>query len=149
MNLNKKTIIILSITIFFILSAIIAVIIASSRPSEPTITITNWDKELSETPEDTRIHIAKSLYSQVVSFSDITSTQKATIRDSSTNSTKIENNFTIGDFIIDIPDIEQSYAVQYFYGSLENQPTTEISASAKIICITNPEQIIYPNFSCT
>ena len=74
---------------------------------------------------------------------------EAIIRDDSLKLVEFNNHdFNALSFIVDIPNLEQSYQVYYKYPT---GTATEISYDENpyaILCIENGSQIIYPNFDC-
>lgn len=85
------------------------------------------------------------------------STPKATIRENTLVTRDFDRfNFKTISFIVDIPDIEQSYQVYYnypinpnfdtFFSEDTDAPYPDVLRSA--LCISDTSQIIYPNFDC-
>lgn len=73
----------------------------------------------------------------------------ATIRDDSVNLVEFPHNtFNALSFIVDIPNLEQSYQVYYKYPT---GTAAEISYGENpyaILCLEDSSQIVYPNFDC-
>ena len=149
---QKQILLVLGIFAFVLLIIILIIQIANHIPSDetPRTRIENWGEELSHVPQDTRIRAEQKLYSQIeMNLPDNIPTSGARIRKNTQNTLNIGPSFVVGDFIVDIPRISQSYVIQYFYGQLENQTQEpEISVSVDTFCITNPDKQIYSNFSC-
>lgn len=115
----------------------------------PKLTIKNWETTLPQVPENSRTRIEERLYSQVVmNLTENVPTSGGEIRDGSTTEVDVRDNFTVGDFIVDIPSIEQSYIIQYFYGELDGEQETEMAASVRTYCITDENNMIYDSFAC-
>ena len=149
---QNRILLILGILAFIILVIVLIIQITSRIPSDetPRTRIENWSEELSHVPQDTRIRAEQKLYSQIeMNSSNNVPTSGAKIRKDTQTTLNIGSSFVMGDFIVDIPRINQSYVVQYYYGQLENQTQEpEISVSIDTFCITNPNKRIYPDFPC-
>ena len=116
---------------------------------ESRLVIDNFGELLPEVPAETEHRIEERLYEQVVdSVVNVLPTSGAMIRTGSTDGFTVQNSFHVGDFIVDIANVEQSYIVKYYYGELEGQPETEATASVMLYCIENPDEVIYGNFVC-
>ena len=152
-NLEKqnKLWLALGILAFIILLVIIIVPIIKNSSSDgtPKTKIENWNAELPEVPQSTRITAEEYLYSRIEqSLPNDTPTSGAEIRKGSQYSIHKEPSFVAGNFIVDIPKIKQSYVIKYIYGQREGQANVELSASIDILCVTNPNDQIYPDFHC-
>lgn len=119
--------------------------------------IDNWREALPSVPESTRIRVEEVLRNQVsVNLDGNVPSSGAKIRVGSQKTIEANGGLVLGDFIVDIPDIQQSYIIQYFYGNdsgstyvgINNGQEFEESASVAAYCITNQEDIIYPDFAC-
>lgn len=78
----------------------------------------------------------------------------ATVRDGSTIWADVSStNFTLLSFIVDIPNLEQSYQIYYYFNpNTDSLPTEDTDTSLPInpyvLCLTDQSQIIYPDFDC-
>lgn len=122
------------------------------------VRIGNWGEMEVQVPEDTRKVIEETLYEQVGMNMDGKNipSSGAKIRIGTQRFVKTDVGIMVSDFIVDIPGIEQSYIMQYFYGdgsadlqmAFNDGQELEIGASVVSYCITDQDSIIYPDFKC-
>lgn len=143
--------IVIALAIPVIMILVIIMFYLLSRPEvvvEPTLAIDNFSEMLPNVPLDTERLIEEKLYSQV-ELSGVSSVPEdgATIREGSVDGFAIRD-FHVGDFIVDIASVQQSYIMKYYYGELEEQRETEGDTSVMVYCIENPDEVIYNDFAC-
>ena len=143
---------VLALAIPVIVILIIIMVYMLLKPEEiiePRLTIDNFAEVLPEVPEDTEKQIEEKLYVQVAeSGASEVPESGAMIRDGSVDGFTIQNEFHVGDFIVNIASVQQSYIVKYYYGELEGQYEMEASASVMLYCIEDPDEVIYKDFVC-
>lgn len=118
---------------------------------EPKIVIDNFAEEEPEIPQATRNEIEEKLYSYVaesISENEAVPKAGAMIRAGTADGFTVDDTLHVGDFIIDIDSVEQSYIVEYFYGQIEGMNEMEGDASVTLYCIEEPDLIKYPDFRC-
>lgn len=146
--------IVLALAIVIIAVLVVVLIYVAMQPvaeDESRLVIDNFEEVLPEVPEETREAIEERLYLQVdgtLVEGQTIPTSGAMIRKGSEESFNIKQEFYGGDFIVDIPVLEQSYITEYHYGQLEGLNETEVSGAVGFYCIENPDLVIYPNFRC-
>ena len=145
-----RLILILTIPIVVVLIGIMIYVL--SRPDEvvePVLVIDNFAEVLPEVPEDTERRIEEKLYTQVMEsgVSEVPESG-AMIREGSVDGFTIRDGFYVGDFIVDIAEVEQSYIMEYYYGQLDDKQETEGSASVMVYCIEDPDEVVYEDFIC-
>ena len=137
-----------------VITALVAVLVLSvgkSTSYNPSgqLQIDNLSALIPGMPDSYRENIQNELYlqatSDLIGSNKTTPTSGAVIRDGSLNHIDVSDELHIGDFIVDIPSIEFSYIISYRYGRLEGFQI-ELFASAKVYCIEDESQRIYPNF---
>ena len=143
--------VVLALAIPIIIILILIMIYVLSQPEtivESRLVIDNFEVELPDVPSETRRRIEERLYSQV-ELSGVGSVPEdgAVIREGSVDGFTIQE-LHVGDFIVDIDSVKQSYIAEYFYGSLEGMNEMEREASATLYCIEEPELVKYPDFRC-
>ena len=117
----------------------------------PKIVIDNFDEMISGVPKDTKDKIEEELYTYVqnsVSENTLVPESGAMIRSGTVGGFTVSDTLHVGDFIVDIDSVKQSYIAGYFYGSLEGMNEMEREASATLYCIEEPELVKYPDFRC-
>ena len=138
----------LYLTVPTIIVAFIIILVTSrTTPSDPTLSIDNFSEVLPDVPEISRRAIEEKLYQEVAAQVTPTPTSGALIRENSTYSFTLKPSFTVGDFIVDVESVQQSYRIKYFYGELEGSQETELSASVQLFCLAASE-VIYENSVC-
>lgn len=143
--------VVLALAIPIIIILILIMIYVLSQPEtivEPRLVIDNFEVELPDVPSETRQRIEERLYSQV-ELSGVGSVPEdgAVIREGSVDGFTIQE-LHVGDFIVDIASVQQSYIMKYYYGELDGQHETEGAASVMVYCIEDPDKVIYANFAC-
>lgn len=160
-NINYPLIIFIALqTIFVIMVGIsIASFINKSDkinediPKEqPQIIINNLKETFPDFPSTWVDHIQNQLLDIVqTNVADVNmATAKAEIRSGTANS----NYFSFEEFyainaIVDIPELSQSYQLFFEYSNEENNQYVDLNYPIVFLCITNPDEIIYPDFNCT
>ena len=147
---------VLALVLPVIIVLIIVLIYFLSQPvvdSEGRIVIDNFDEVLPAVPNDTRNAIEERLYLQVdgsLTSGQVIPESGAMIREGSNEGFAVKDEFHVGDFIVDIPDVQQSYIVEYRYGELnmEGLNETEVAGTVAFYCIENPDLVRYSNFRC-
>ena len=143
---------ILAVAIPVILILILIMIYIVTKPevaTEKRLMINNFGELLPEVPVETEYRIERKLYEQVAESGEKElPTEGAMIRAESVDGFMIQNSFHVGDFVVDIASIEQSYIVKYYYGELKGQNEMEALASVMIYCIEDPEEVKYRDFEC-
>ena len=145
-----RLVLVIAIPVIVILIGIMIYVL--SRPDdvvEPVLVIDNFSEMLPEVPETTKRQIEERLYVQVAEsgVSEVPESG-AMIREGSVDGFTIRDEFHVGDFIVDITEVEQSYIMEFFYGRLDGKQETEGSASVTTYCIENPDEVIYEDFMC-
>ena len=143
---------VLAIAIPIIVILIVIMIIVLLKPEEvrePRLVLDNFAEMLPEVPEDTERRIEEKLYTQVMEsgVSEVPESG-AMIRDGSVNRFTIRDEFYVGDFIVDIAEVEQSYIMEYYYGQLDDKKEIEASTSVMVYCVEDPDEVIYEDFVC-
>lgn len=143
--------IVIALAIPVIMILVIIIIYLLTQPEviiEPTLTIDNFSEMLPDVPIDTELLIEEKLYDQVAE-SGAAGVPKdgAMIREGSVGGFAIRD-FHVGDFIVDIDSVQQSYIMKYYYGELKSEYEAEESASVMVYCIENPDEVIYDGFVC-
>lgn len=136
--------------IFIILLIITLTNLLRTNPYGPEIKIDNLTNTYNNIPSDEQDLISSELYNIVSKNSEANTeipTSGAIIRDDSATSDYDSNNAVYsGSFIVDIPEIEQSYLVQF-----EWSPSSKSQGlggyPVMISCLPSDKQI-YPNFTC-
>ena len=110
---------VLAVTIPIIVILIVIMIIVLLKPEEvrgPRLVIDNFAEMLPEVPGSTEQRIEERLYAQVMEsgVSEVPESG-AMIREGSVDDFTIRNEFYVGDFIVDIAEVEQSYIMEYYY----------------------------------
>lgn len=115
----------------------------------PRLVIDDFAEELPEVPEDTRRRIEEKLYAQVEeSGVSVVPEDGAMIREGSIDGFAVQRDLYVGDFIVDIDVVQESYIIKYYYGELNGGYELEASASVMLYCIENPDEVIYGDFQC-
>ena len=118
---------------------------------KPRLTIDNFSEMMPGVPEETERLIEERLYDEVaLSLGDGGSVPKsgAMIRSDTADGFSVLDDFHVGDFIVDIASVEESYIAEFFYGELEGQNEMEGDASVTFYCIEDPALVKYPEFRC-
>ena len=154
---EKRWLIIAIISVLLLIVLIIVPNIRFDSDDLPRLKIKNWGELSSQMPEAYRERVEEVLYGQVdENLANDVPSSGAEIRVETQRAMEVDDGLMIGNFIVDIPKIEQSYIIQYFYSDgsemlnskFNNGEEFEVSASVVIYCVTNQEDIIYPNFIC-
>ncbi|MBP5512957.1 hypothetical protein J6X73_02235 [Candidatus Saccharibacteria bacterium] len=159
MDINTKRWLVVAVALVIIL-LVISVIpnIRFGANDELRMRIGNWGEMEIQVPEGTRKMIEEALYGQAgmnMGGKNVPSSG-AKIRIGTQRFVKTDVGIMVGDFIVDVPDIEQSYIMQYFYGdgsinlqmAFNDGQELEVGASVVSYCVTNRDDIIYPDFKC-
>lgn len=135
--------------IVVLIIVIVYLVVSPSEIMEPGIIINNFEEVLPDVPNGTRKRIEERLYATVEEsgIKDVPE-EGAMIRLGSNDGFALQGTFHVGDFIVDIGAVQQSYIVKYFYGYMVGENETEPSASATLYCIEDPSQMIYADFDC-
>ena len=145
-----KLVLMLVIPVVVLLVAIMIYML--KRPEvvvEPRLTIDNFSEMLPEVPVETEKIIEEKLYNYVFdSGVEEVPNDGAMIRDGSVDGFTIRDEFYVGDFIVDIDSVQQSYIMEYYYGKLDGEAEAEGAASVMVYCIEDPEEVIYEDFVC-
>lgn len=110
--------------------------------------INNFDEYYYNVPEKTRKSIFASLYNTVLkNFSGDISSEGAMIRDSEPYLYAYDESYTgyYGEFVVDIPEIQQSYLVKFNYS--EDSGSFMGGYSSLVYCLPE-DKMIYPDFDC-
>ena len=145
-----KLVLALAIPVIVILVVIMVyMLLRPEEVVEPVLVIDNFAEVLPEVPKDTEERIEEKLYTQVMEsgVSEVPESG-AMIREESVDGFTVRDEFYVGDFIVDIASVQQSYIVKYYYGELEGQYEMEASASVMLYCIEDPDEVIYKDFVC-
>ncbi|MBR2659743.1 hypothetical protein IKD60_03210 [Candidatus Saccharibacteria bacterium] len=132
-------------------AAIVAIIITISIITQPPATkidnLSRYDKSI---PKEVKSRLEESLY-KIISFNGVTNipSRGALIRDNTFYSEPAEddNDSIYVNFIVDIDSVNQSYFAQYQWSKNTNDPNIS-STSILLMCIHDPDDIIYPDFKC-
>ncbi|MBR3230887.1 hypothetical protein IKF73_02590 [Candidatus Saccharibacteria bacterium] len=120
--------------------------------TQPHITIANLETTLPDFPSTWKDILQNQLLDIVqandanVNIADV----KAEIR----SDTAHANYFSFEDFyafnaIVDLPELGQSYQFFFEYSDEENNSYVDLDYPIVFLCVTNPSDIIYPDFNCT
>ncbi|MBR2754064.1 hypothetical protein IKD82_02815 [Candidatus Saccharibacteria bacterium] len=150
-------IIIIQIIIFVVLGVIIKNEITKNnkienRDNEPSVSIGSLTIDDIDLPNNYIEDISHSLTEVMKLNNDNLNipNSKITVRDNSITTKRFEEqNFVALSFIVDIPDLEQSYQIYYKYSSdkvVDDSPFLDNPRA--ILCLEEKSQIIYPNFNC-
>ena len=143
---------VLAFTIPVIVLLIIIMVYMLTRPEEivePRLVIDNFSEMLPDVSKETEQRIEERLYNYVAeSGVEVIPEDGAMIREGSVDGFTIQEKFHVGDFIVDIAEVEQSYIIEYYYGQLEDKQETEGSASVMVYCIEDPDEVVYATFVC-
>lgn len=145
-SFNKKNIIILSIILIVI---IIISVIYTVKQNSSQVVIGNYDKFIKSLPQDRKLAINSTLSNIIKSSSsDIKiSTSSATIREKSYTEVYNKSEKTYSStFIVDIPDIKQSYKVLFIWSK---DSSVVLKGDDLIFSCLTKEQLIYGNFNCS
>lgn len=115
------------------------------------IAIDNFDEMVPGVPKDTKDEIEEELYTYVrnsVSEDTLVPESGAMIRPGTVDGFTVSGTLHVGDFIVDIDAVKQSYITEYFYGGLEGMNEMEREASVTLYCIEEPDLVKYPDFRC-
>lgn len=156
---SKKWLLAAIVLLLILVAAVVIPRIRFDLANSSRLKIDNWSETLPQMPEDSRTRVEEVLRNQVGlnSADENIPSSGAKIRTGSQKSVEVGSGLMVGDFIVDIPSIQQSYRIRYFYGDdvgavykdFNNGQEFEMSASVVAYCVTNPEDIIYPDFVCT
>ncbi len=160
-NINYPLIIFIALQTIFVIMVGISIIsfinksdkINEDIPKEqPQIIINNLKETFPDFPSTWVDHIQNQLLDIVqTNVADVNmATAKAEIRSGTANS----NYFSFEEFyainaIVDIPELSQSYQLFFEYSNEENNQYVDLNYPIVFLCITNPDEIIYPDFNCT
>lgn len=100
-------------------------------------------------PNDTKKRIYSLLYNTVknnLEDGSKTPTRGAKVRNDTVTLTSDDPIF-YGNFVVDIPSVEQSYLVYYKWSTIKNDPNVS-PEFVTITCLHDASQIIYPEFRC-
>jgi hypothetical protein len=142
---NKK----LVIAVFIIIAAIVAALFVLTRPepSPPTITINNYSDFVRNLPASERTIIEAELYLIVSTNNNpMPNVKTALIRDDS-YSQSFNNQIYQTAFIVDLPEIEQSYRLTSFFSRLPPEESGLRDYNIQSSCLS-PADLIYPQFEC-
>ena len=154
---EKRWLVAAAIFMLLLVALIILQSIRFDSDDLPRLKIKNWGELSSYVPEAYRKRVEEALYGQVdENLANNVPSSGAEIRVESQRAMEVDDGLMVGNFIVDIPKIEQSYIVQYFYSDgsetlnskFNNGEEFEVSASVAVYCVTNQEDIIYPDFIC-
>lgn len=143
-----------AIVLVVIVALIVILVYLLVKPEpveEPKIRIDNFSELLPNVPEVTHRKIEEELYlyvSDALPSDEETPSSGALIREGTIDGFRILDEFHVGDFIVDIDSVQQSYIVEYHYGQLDGMQETEYEASVLMFCVENQELIKYPDFKC-
>lgn len=150
---------IIIIQIIFVVSIIILIINIlkqdnkiESRDDQSKISIIGLPEENLSLPNSYIDDIAISL-TDIIELNNMSfdySNTKAIVRDNSVNLEQFKrSSFNALSFIVDIPEVEQSYQVYYKYPiDTDIDDTPFYNNPRAILCIDEQSEIIYPNFNC-
>lgn len=139
-----------------LVTIIIAVVIVATSPKTPVYKASENGKTsledistlLPNLPEEYLEEIETELYLQTTSDligTTLKAPASAAIRKDSLSLIDVNEDFHIGDFIVDLVPIKFSYIISYSYGSIDDFQI-EPSNAYKIYCIEDESLIIYPDF---
>ena len=145
-----RAVLFLTVPIIVILIIIMFVVILQpGRIEELRLVIDNIEEVLPDVPSETVHLIEEKLYMQVLeSGVDMVPEDGAIIRENSWDGFTIQDKLYVGDFIVDIASVDQSYIMSYYYGELPDNNEMESAASVMTYCIEDPSEIIYVDFEC-
>ncbi len=121
------------------------------RNAQPSVTIVDLDKRFQGLPADVSRGAENELFLLVqknnidVDFG----AALAFIREDSANYVSFENEkFDFYNFIVDIPDLSQSYQLFLTVSMVENNKYIDPNSMVVPLCLSNAEEKVYPNFEC-
>ena len=135
-----------------IIGLIVGVVLLLLKPAPdnnitiPKAPVTNFSDFFPDLDDVYRQELEQSLYAQINTDSNLSSSVSATIREGSLNTVDY-NQYHTGDFIIDIEDLQLSYLVSFQYGTFAGLEIEPI-AFATFYCPTE-SQLVYPAFTCS
>ena len=110
--------------------------------------VDNFSDYYYDVPEKTQNTIFSTLYSTVSkNSSNHTPHSGAVIRDSEPYLYTYNNDYTgyYGEFIVDIPEIQQSYLVKFAFNE---DPDSFMGGFASLVYCLPEDKMIYPDFDC-
>ena len=156
MNILIKNNKLISLLVIFIIIFVIGIIIISNihqnqEDNQSVLKIDNFSNLYHNVDQNTTNDIFNLLYNTVAkNLNGNTPPQNgAVIRSSSPFLYQYYYDFGLyrGDFIVDIPNIQQSYRVIFFQNNKDSTNTINIGYRMLILCLTK-SPTIYPDFNC-
>ena len=118
---------------------------------QPSISIENLTSKIPDLKSSSVVSIEHELLRIVknnltdVNFSNI----KATIREGSAHANFFETeNISEINFIVDLPDLKQTYRIFHEYSSDSKNEYLDPNGSIIALCVTESSEIIYEDFAC-
>lgn len=160
-QINYPLLIFIILQIIFVITGIATIVSQFSQESTinpddtsalPHISITNYSQSITNIPKDRQDYIQSSLLNIAsINQPDINmGDAKANIREGSVRERNFPvQNVSYASAIIDIPELSQSYQLFLQYSKDKYNRNVAPNGTIILLCLTDPADIIYPNFSCT
>ena len=163
MKENEQSKIPVAILVFIIIQIVFIIFLAISisnlleddtklkREDQPEITISNLKTLVSDLSDEYASDIQHSL-TEIVELNTTNlgiTDSSATIREESLNTVKSDyKGSKIISYIVDIPNLQQSYQMFYAYPINTNLGAPSTNNYRAILCLEDEKQIVYPDFEC-
>ena len=145
---NKRIKIIITICSILAIFALLACFVFVFLRKDESLRIDNFDDYYYNVPEKTKSTVFSTLYGTVLKNSSTHAPHNgAIIRDSEPYLYTYNNNYTgyYGEFIVDIPEIQQSYLVKFTFNE---DPDSFMGGFASLIYCLPKDKMVYPDFGC-
>lgn len=119
--------------------------------NQPQVTINNLQEIIPNFPSSWVDDLQNQLLDivQANDFDVNISNIKAEVRSNTANSNYFSfENFYAINAIVDLPELNQSYQFFFEYSDEDNNKYLDLDYPIAFLCITDPDYIIYPDFSC-
>lgn len=147
-NLVKFRIIIVAVCSMVLLGLISFLLLNYFTERGKYMEIDNFDDYYYAVPEKTRKNIFANLKDIIkINSSTDAPSSGAVIRDTEPYlySYSLKHDGFVGSFVVDIPDIQQSYFVKFNYS---DNPETVVGGYSVLIYCLAEDKMIYPDFDC-
>jgi hypothetical protein len=128
--------------------SILILILTNKTPPPQTITISNYSKFVKNLPASERTVIESALYQIISQNNSPTPTITSALIRENTYNQSFTTEIYATTFIIDLPEIQQSYKIADYYSYLPPSESGLIDYNIQAHC-PSPAESIYPPFTCT
>lgn len=147
---SPKFFILAGLFVVAVVAATIFLLLNKSTPDDtvtiPKASITNFSDFFPDLPDEYRLSLERSLYTQVSEDDNPSTPVTATIREGSLTIVDY-NNYHTGDFLLDLADLQLTYPVSFQYGTFAGREIESL-AFATFYCPTTKDRL-YPAFTCS